>query len=289
MKTKSPHLFFILPVSCYILALVVYPIAFNVYLSLLNWSVANPNPTLIGIVNYLQLFSDNLFWLSLENTVKYAVIIAPSHLVIGLLLALALNLPAWENHKRLRNILLPLLVLPGPLAPISVGTIWKWAFDPAYSFLSRTPLQWIVEINWLGSMDLALFAVCFVEIWRGYPLAMLLLLGAVSTIPAELYEAAQIDGATTLRMFRNITLPLLRNAIILVTVLDTLWVLTSFDTILLLTGGGPNYSTLNLSLLVWMKGFENWEFSYAASLGTVTAIIFLSFSYLMVRRYQIGE
>ncbi len=272
------------PAILTVFALGIYPLFFNVYISFTNWSVQNPNYSFVGIENYVTVLSESAFQVALRNTGVYILLIASSHIAIGLVFSQLLLTPRMTRY---RIVLLPLIILPGPLSPISVGTIWKWGFDPAFSFLKGTPLNAFLQLNWLGDPNLSLLAVSLVEIWRGYPLATLLLLAGASAIPSEYYAAAKIDGASTWMIFRKVTLPLLRNALILTVIIDSLFTITTFDTLYLLTGGGPLNSSLNLSLWVWEKGFENFEFAAAGAAGIIMLGIFLVISLGIIKFYRV--
>lgn len=234
----------------------------------------------IGLGAYRRLFADQQFAATLFNTGVFVTSVVAMHLVLGLGVAMLLNMDV-----RARWLFRVIAILPWTMPDVIGGLIFRFIFDTltggANTVLAMLHLGG--PIDWLGDPVLSLLTVIFAEVWRGYPYVMLILLAGLQTIPRDQYEAAQIDGVGAFKTFIHITLPNLRSMIFLAVVLDAIWECRLFGMIYGMTGGGPGYSTQNLSLLVYKSYFQFFDTAYASSAAVVLAAILMVLAIPYVR------
>jgi len=274
---------FISPMIIFMMVLYLYPLLQSSIISFKdrsgNWS---------GLSNYLQLFSDSMFWLSLKNTVIFTIVSVVLHLIVGLGIALLLNL---KLRPLVMNFFRGILMIPWLLATVVAAGIWVLIYHPVgilnYFFTSLHIIS--VPISWLGNPKFALLSVILVNVWKFYPIFMVMILAGLKAIPIEIYEAAKVDGVKPYQSFLHITLPHLRSIIIFVTLLDTIWTFRHFDLVYVMTGGGPMYKTELLTNYIYDVSFRNLQFNYGSTIAIFMLIISLIFSVFYLRLYHEGE
>lgn len=263
---------FILPNFLGFAALTLVPVLVLFYVAFTNWNVFG-KADWTGLANFRRMLHDASFWTALQNTAYYSVLHIPLTLAAALGLALLLN-------RKLRGVgfFRTAAFFPYITSIVALTYVWNLLFSPEYGpingFLRAIgiddPPGWTTSATW--SMP----AVVVVGVWRDMGYYMLLFLAGLQTIPAQLYEAAKMDGANAWQRFRSVTLPGLRPTTFLVAVLLTIGSFKVFDVILLLTNGGPGQSTLVLSQFIYQKGFVENQFGYASAVSIVLfAICFL--------------
>lgn len=236
--------------------------------------------------NYVKLVKDKLFWNAMSITFRFVASTVLLHLLVGLAVALALN--AQIRANRFFRVI---AILPWTVPDVISGLIWRFMYNPTSGIINHLLRQTGLTksyIEWLAQPHLALPSVIFADVWRGYPFVMIILLAGLQAIPRELYEAARVDGASSLQEFRHITIPLLRRMIIIALALDTIWQFRRFGLIYNMTLGGPGHVTEILSLYVYKQYFKYFNFEYASAMAVVMAVIMLIISLpyvrMMVRR-----
>ncbi|MCL1900444.1 MAG: sugar ABC transporter permease [Promicromonosporaceae bacterium] len=235
------------------------------YMSLTNWNIFGTSE-FIGLDNYRRLLDDPSFRTALRNTTLYALIHIPLTFVVALGLALLLN-------KKFRGVTFfrTVAFFPYITSIVAIAAVWNMLFSPEMGPINQF-LMWLGVENppgWVVSTDWSLPAVIIVQTWRFMGYYMLLFLAGLQTVPAELYEAARMDGASAWKRFKHVTLPCLRPTTFLVTVLLTIGAFRVFDLVLIMTNGGPGQSTLVLSQYIWQRGFEQNQFGYASAIAVV--------------------
>ena len=240
----------------------VLPLAWNLWLSFQDWSPLHP-AQFIGAENYAEmLFDDEVFWQALWNTLIFMAS-APIGIAIALALALLVN-----ADIRGRDVYRTIIFLSYPLMTVAVAIIWRWMFDERVGLINYVARSLgLVDhpIPFLNSFDWALPSVIAANIWQMLGFYMIILLTGLQNIPPQLHEAAAIDGADALGIFRRITLPLLRPALFLCFVIGILNSFTSFDLVYVMTGGGPGRATELLVTYIYKLGFAQTRFDYAAA------------------------
>lgn len=248
----------------------ILPLAWNVVLSFQAWSPLRP-AVFIGLDNYEEMLTDDVFWQSLWNTV-FIILSAP----VGIALALGLALLVNSNISG-RNVYRTLIFLSYPLMTVAVAIIWRWMYDERVgllNYVARLLHLTDTPIPFLNSFVWALPSVVVANIWQMLGFYMIILLTGLQNIPSSLFEAAEIDGATASDRFWRITLPLLRPSIFLCFVIGMLNSVTSFDLVYVMTGGGPGRATEILVTYIYKLGFVQTRFDYAAAV-TVVFFVFL--------------
>ena len=274
---------FLLPAIAVTAAIVLYPVLQTVWLSLHSYVIYDPEATaFVGLANFRAVLGDEVFWISLRHSVVWIVGVVALQFLLGLVTALLLNESFWW-----RGLARALVVVPWALPSVIIGLMWTWMYDfnvgVINDLLLRTGL--IAEpVAWLARPDTALAAIMAALVWQGFPFFAVTLLAGLQTVPAELYEAAEIDGAGRWRRFVSITLPSIADVIATALLLRTIWVANSLDVILVMTGGGPGYATHTLPFYAFQRAYSGMEFSYGAALALVLTLMLLAVVWLYVRR-----
>ncbi len=274
---------FLWPSLLVLFALLLYPLFYVIRLSFYDSNLTRE--TWVGLSNYATLINDPLFWKSFLQTVLFTVGSVVMHLVIGLALALLLNA---EINRRFRSLARGILIVPWLLAPTVAGMIWVLMLAPLGVVNALLANLGIVDQNaniaWLGDPATSLASVTAMNVWRAFPFFMVMLLAGLQAIPLQLYEAAEIDGATLFEQFRYVTLPQLRSVIATIVLLDSIWTFRAFDPVFIMTGGGPTNSSEVLATAIYFDGFQKLKFGYASAEAVVMFIVLFIVSGVYVRR-----
>ena len=274
---------FLWPSLAILIALMIYPLVSVVRLSFYDSNLSRE--TWIGLGNYVTLAKDPLFWSALWNTVLFTIGSVVLHLAIGLSLALLLN---SDINRRFRSLARGILIVPWLLAPTVAGMIWVLMLAPfgVFNGLLATIGLTLPSAStaWLGDPSTSLLSVTGMNVWRAFPFFMVMLLAGLQAIPAQLYEAAQIDGANLVKQFWYITLPELRTIIATIVLLDSIWTFRAFDPVFIMTGGGPMNSSEVLATAIYFDGFQKLKFGYASAEAVVMLAILFAVSVVYVRR-----
>ena len=274
---------FLLPAIAVTAAIVLFPVAQTVWLSFQSYVIYDPDATeFVAWGNYAALLRDEVFWISLRHSLVWIVGVVGLQFLLGLVAALLLNESFWW-----RGLARALVVIPWALPSVIIGLMWTWMYDFNVGVSNDLLLRiGLIDqpIAWLARPDTALGAIMLALIWQGFPFFAVTLLAGLQTVPAELYEAAEIDGAGRWRRFVSITLPSIADVIATALLLRTIWVANSLDVILVMTGGGPGYATHTLPLYAFLRAYSGMEFSYGAALAIVLTLMLLAVVWLYVRR-----
>lgn len=273
---------FMLPSLAVMALFMFYPLIRAAWLSLTNYSFFGTSQ-FIGLGNYTKLLHDPQFWNDLGNTAYYAAVTTPVSIVLALGLALLLNRRGLPG----RGILRAAIFLPAVVSLAVAAIPFRLMFTPSIGLVT----YWLGALgihasDWLNSTTLAMPAVIIVGIWKDVGFYMVIYLAGLQTIPREFYEAARIDGASTWQRFRRITLPLLNNTTMFVTIIALIASFQAFDQIYVMTQGGPAFSTETLVMLIYRQGFQNFAMGYASATGYVLVLIILLFSLLQMRYFN---
>ncbi len=274
---------FLWPALTILILLMIYPLVEVVRLSFHDSNLTRQ--TWVGLDNYAALLADPLFWQAFLQTVLFTIGSVVMHLLIGLALALLLNA---EINRRFRTLARGILIVPWLLAPTVAGMIWVLMLAPfgvVNALLAKLGLMAAdANVSWLGDPATSLLSVTLMNIWRAFPFFMVMLLAGLQAIPAQLYEAAQIDGATGVKQFWYITLPSLRSIIATVVLLNSIWTFRAFDPVFIMTGGGPMNSSEVLATAIYFDGFQKLKFGYASAEAVVMFAVLFAVSAVYLRR-----
>jgi len=279
-KNLRPVAQLTIPTWIFLALVVLIPFFYGVYISFLNINLASfLPPSFVGFDNYQTVLAASETWSTLRITLIITFIGLLTQIPIGILLALVL-------HENLRGtkIFRSILITPMLLTPVAVGLTYRFMFDTDLGVINwALGSIGIEKVNWLGSQTSALFAIIIVDSWQSIPFVMLLVLAALTAISPSLYEAAKVDGASASQIFRRITLPLITPTLLVITMIKIMDFLKLFDTLFILTRGGPGNATTTLGLWTYKTGFVFLEFSRAAALGVIITIITLPVYFLWRR------
>jgi multiple sugar transport system permease protein len=281
MRKFTPYVL-LFPALLFTVFVLVYPLAQNLINSMLNVSLIKGGNQWVGLHNYGRIFNDALFWLAFRNTAIYAVAGTLLALLVGLGLALLLNVKVG----RVNDIAAFLYTIPWVVSPVVAGFAWKWVLNDRFGIVN----YWLTNAgivklgtSWLGDPHTALLCVIVARVWQFYPFAMVMFLAGLQTIPQEQYEAAAVDGATTFRKFFNITLPNLKSVSSVLLVLGVIWSFNDFNMVFVMTRGGPINASMVLPVLVRELSFVHFDLGAGSALSIVTFALLVSLSYLYLK------
>ncbi|RWZ54435.1 sugar ABC transporter permease [Halobacillus fulvus] len=274
-QRKFTPFMFLLP-GCIILgAFIFYPMIQAIWLSFTDYNMIQQDPNFVGTANYQELFADPLFWKVLGQTLLYLVIVVPALVFLPIFLAILVN-------QQLRGITFfrSIYYLPVVTSMVVVGIAWKWMYaDQGVLNYLLESLGIISEpVHWLTSTSTSLFAIMAVTIWKGLGYYMVIYLAGLQAIPSDLYEAADIDGASKWRQIIHITIPLLMPSIMIVTIMSSISAMKVFEEIYVMTQGGPLNSSMTLVYYIYNEAFESLEMGFASAAGVILFIVTLMFS-----------
>lgn len=277
----------LLPVVALFIWLRVIPAASTINLSFHNWNLIRPNKPFIGLTNFINLFNDRLFLMSLKNTVIFAFATVIFGMLLAMPLALALNRP-----KKLSGFYQSVYFLPviTPMVPIAV--IFKWIYDPGYGLLNYFLSFFGVDpIGWLMYPSLALASIIVMCIWKNLGYHMLMLLVGLKNISVQYYEAAAIDGANKWQIFWRITLPLLKPILLYVFITTSIEGFNIFTPVYVMTTGSqgaPGNAVRTLVYNIYEEGFRYFKMGYASAQAVVLLLLVLAVTMLQFRMFR-GE
>ncbi|MDP9867176.1 MULTISPECIES: carbohydrate ABC transporter permease [Streptosporangium] len=262
-------LLLMLPALVPVLVFSVGPLLYGIFLAFTDArSGRNAVTSFVGLSNFGDLLADGDFWASFRIGMIWAVSVTVLQFLASLGLALLLN-----QDLRFRGFARVLAVVPWAMPPVVIGLMWRLVYHPDAGILNG---MLGTEIDWLNDFSVALPAVIVVGIWTGMPQTTVVLLAGLQSVPKELYEAVEVDGAGVWRKFWNITLPQLRPVIVAITSLDFVWNINQFGLVYVLTQGGPGGQTRLPMLFAYEEAFRYGFFGYAATLGVAIVIVVLA-------------
>lgn len=272
----------ILPSFLIILGISLQPIISTLYLSLFEVPRGiNLQNTFVGLGNYIELLSEPIFWATIGRTFYFTVISVSLELVLGLAIAQLIHAhpPGWQFLRTS-------LIIPWAVPTIVNGTMWRWIYNADYGALNGLLLQLgLIEnyIPWLTLPNMAMNLVILADIWHSVPFIALILQAALATLPADLEEAASVDGATALQYFWFIRLPLLRPAILVALIIRTVEAFRAFDIIYVITNGGPANGTVTISFLTYLEMFSFGHAGRGSALSFLISIFTLGLAFIYIR------
>ncbi|MCC6396920.1 MAG: sugar ABC transporter permease [Bacteroidetes bacterium] len=251
---------------------VVFPVVFSFFLSFHKWNMFSAEQAFVGFDNYAAILVNPEFWSVLSNTALYTLGTVPLNMVIALAAAYVLN-------KKIigRRILRTAFFLPVVMSPVAAAVIWRWVYEPNFGLLNYgLSVFGIPSVNWLNDPTAAMFALILMGVWKSFGVNLVLFSAGLQGIPEQYYEAAQIDGAGKVRQFWNITLPLLSPTTFFILVMSIISSFQVFDTVYVLTSGGPLGSTKVLVFYLYENAFKYFEMGYASAVAYLLfAIVFV--------------
>jgi multiple sugar transport system permease protein len=268
----------IAPAMVTLVVVALVPFVYTIYLSLHEMQYARVGEW-AGLANYRALLTNARFWHSVWISTLFVAMAVPLQFALGLLGALVLN-QGIRGHA----LIVPVLFVPTMMAPIVVAILWKVMLAGSWGLLSHNILERfgiLTDISVLASPALALYALVFIDVWQWTPFVMLALFAGLQSLPLAPYRAAAVDGATALQTFRRLTFPLLTPLMAVIVLLRLIDAFKVFDTIFLLTAGGPGQATESLSLFTYKTVFDFWNLGTATATAVVIWLMFFVSSNLV--------
>jgi alpha-1,4-digalacturonate transport system permease protein len=247
---------------------IIYPALSGIRMAFYEWSVLEGH-VFNGLINFFELFRDDMFWITFKNTLIYVCSVVPLLVIVSMGLGL-LSSKVMKGMGLFRAC----FYLPAMLSLIMVGISWRWILGDEIGILNFALKSMGLEpVSWLTSRAMAMISLVFVTVWQGAGFYMMIFLGGLQAIPEMLYEASDIDGASKVQAFFHVTLPMLKPTTLVVTVLATINSFKAFELIYVMTEGGPGYSTKFLVQNIYQIAFEEDRMGYAAAMSLVLLLI----------------
>lgn len=277
----EPYLY-ILPVFLLLLLMFGYPLINSFVMAFQNYKLTAPNAIRFnGLANFQKLFADKDMGLIMRNSLVYVVASVAGQFILGMTLALALR-----KKFRGRGLYQAVVFLPWAFSAFVIGLIYRWSFNGEYGVVNDIlqKLGWVSEkLAWLGTPGLSLLVVILAMIWMGVPFFAIMNLAALQSIPADVYEAADMDGCSGVRRFFAITLPYIKPTVIVTILLRTIWIFNSFDLIVVITGGGPANYSQTLPSYMYTRAFSGYDFGLASALGVLLMVLLAVYAVVFLK------
>jgi multiple sugar transport system permease protein len=284
-STEAQHSFILT-----LLAITIFPLLYELRLVFMSWELTtNTPPEFVGLQNLIDvLFHDNRFWSSMRVTATLIVLGVAIELAIGTGLALLLN-----RLGRWRTSLVSLFLIPVLIAPVVAGMQFRMIYHDQFG-----PLNYLIELvtfgrwggfAWIADPKVALFSILMTDVWQWTPFLMLIVLAGLQSVPQDLYEAAEVDGATSWQTFWRITAPLLLPVIIIGILIRAMDSFKLFDIVYLLTGGGPGNVTETISFYTYLQGFKFFSLGYTAAMAFIQLIVITVIAQIFLRFQKQGR
>jgi len=270
----------ITPTLFLLLILVIFPTLYLLWLSLSKWDVSSGGPQFIGFGNYLKLFTDdNFFWKSIQRSVIFVIVGVSVEYILGLGIAILMLKPI-----RGIGLFRTLMTAPMAMTPIVTGMVWLILYNPNYGMVNYLlSFIGITGVEWISKPETALLALIIVDIWQWTPFMFLVLTAGLLSVPTQVLEAARVDGANVWQEFWHITFPLLRNISLLAILLRTVDIWKVFDTIFVLTKGGPGTATQTLNFYAYLQSFQWFHLGYGGAIMVFGVAVILIFANVFLK------
>ena len=261
----------ILPALLTMSAVLVYPLAYSFWISFFDWNITSVGRPFLGLRNYVEALTNASSQFIFAQNIAFTVICIALEFVIGMALALLL-----ARQFVGRGLARTLLLLPMLTAPVLAGFNFRWIFNDRFGLANQLLIQLGLQpYAWLADANLARAVIVLVTIWQGIPFMMLLLLAGLESLPASPFEAAIVDGASAWQRFLHIALPLLRPVIVVAVSLRVIDLFRTFDTIYIITFGGPGHATELLPFYIYRAAFSSGRFGFASALSYIVLVLTL--------------
>lgn len=267
---------YLAPALVFVLAFTAYPLGQMVWMSLHNWSLLTP-PRFVGLANYRRAFSDGQFWISFVFTLKYTALITPILIVGGYLIALLTS-----HNSPLRRVTRTVVFVPVVIGLGVSSLLWYWLFSPDFGLANKALMDLGLvskPVLWLGvEADRSNYAIIASVVWKVIGFGMILFVGAIQAIPAEITEASLVDGASERQRVTRVVLPLTMRTVLLVTLVSVIGSLLAFDQFYIMTAGQPHNETATSVFYVYLNSFPYLKLGYGAALSIILALTILAFT-----------
>lgn len=287
-RTTIAGWFFVSPALLLFLAFIAGPFIFALVLALFKWDLLT-DPSFVGFKNFVDLFSDPVLPKVLVNTFVFAAASVVTHIVFGLLLALAVNRIISRAFSYFLRVA---IFFPFLISWAAVSLLWKYVLDPTFGYVAQYAGMVGIDVpNFFADPAWALPAIIFIDLWHTLGFTFIIMLAGLQTVPRELIEAAKTDGAGNWQTFWNVTLPLMSPTMFFAMIITFIGAFQIFDPIQIITEGGPQNSTKTIVMYLYERGFQSFQMGYAAAVALVVFIIVMGVTLVqfLVRRKWVFE
>ena len=284
-RKPSPAAYlFIAPAISVLFIFLLAPLAASFMISLTNWNIYGVNDyskiIFTGLDNYIKLLSDPVFYISLRNTLIFAVIGVPLSVAVSLFSAVALN----NRFVKFKGFFRTAFFIPVITTMVAVAVIWRWLYNPELGIFNwALGLFGLPGQNWLSNGYLALPSLILMAVWKGFGYNMIIFIAALQAIPTSIYEAAEIDGATELQKFVHVTVPMLSKTTFFIVLMTSIGYLQFFAEPYIMTGGGPMNATMSVVLYMYNHGFKYYNLGYSSAIAYLLFGIIIAFTYFQMK------
>ena len=272
---------FILPAGLVVAAVILFPWAFTLFMSLQDFHIGSPS-SFVGADNYLRMLGDERFLYSIVRTLYFTALSVVAPLVLGVAAAVC-----FHREFAGRGIARTIFIMPMMATPVAVALVWTMMFHPQLGVLNYLLTSvGLPPSEWVYSPQTVIPTLAMVETWQWTPLVMLIVLGGLASLPTDPYEAAVLDGASGWQVFRHVTLPLVWPFIVVAAVIRGVDALKAFDTIFVISNGGPGTASETLNILLYLEAFSFYDIGYASAIVVVFFVLILLVTLLMLHFRQ---
>lgn len=272
---------FAVPAALIVATVILFPWLFTLFMSVHDWKVSG-NVYWVGFRNYVHLMNDGRFLWAVARTLYFTIAAVAFPVLIGLWAAVC-----FARKFPLRGAARTLFIMPMMATPVAIALVWTMMFHPQLGVLNYLLTSvGLPPSSWVYNANTVIPTLVMVETWQWTPLVMLIVLGGISSLPIDPYEAAEIDGANGWQMFRYITLPLIQPFIIVATVMRIIDALKAFDTIFVITNGGPGTASETINMLLYQTAFGYYDLGYASAMVVVFFVLIMLLSLVLLRTRQ---
>ena len=271
------YLPFAYPALAITAAVIVFPWLFTIYMSFHDWKIGQAREY-VGFANFVKLATDTRFHESIVHTLYFTLLAVVLPVIFGTIAALLFN-----ERFPLRGLFRAVFILPMMATPVAVALVWKMMFHPQLGVLNYLlSLAGIPPQLWVYEPSTVIPSLVLVEVWHWTPLVMLIVLGGLAALPTEPYESAKIDGASGWQMFRHITLPLIMPFLLVAIVIRTIDALKAFDTIYVITQGGPGTASETINIYLYLQAFSFYNIGYASAITIVFFVLIVALALVLL-------
>ena len=278
---RGRYMRFVVPALIVILAVIVFPWLFTIWMSVHDWQITQTQ-TFTGLDNYQRLLTDQRFLESIVHTLYFTVLAVILPVIFGVFSAVIF-------HQRFpwRGVLRAIFIMPMMATPVAVALVWTMMFHPQLGVLNYllTSIGLPGQL-WVYDQSTVIPSLVMIEVWHWTPLVMLIVLGGLAALPTEPYESALIDGASQWQMFRHITLPLVMPFIMVAVIIRTIDALKAFDTIFVITQGGPGTASETINVYLYLQAFSFYNIGHASAVVVVFFVLIVVLSLLLLYARQ---
>src|SRR5215218_3809962 len=280
-RRRRRYYLFIVPALVVVGAVIIFPWLFTLWMSAFEWKIGG-TPHFVGFDNYTGLFTNRRFLEAVVRTFYFTALAVIVPLILGTIAAMI-----FHREFKFRGLLRGVFILPMMATPVAVALVWTMMFHPQQGVLNYLlSLVGLPPSQWVYSPTLVIPSLVLVEVWHWTPLVMLIVLGGMAALPTEPYESARLDGASEWQLFRYITLPLVAPFLFVAGVIRTIDALKTFDTIYVITSGGPGTASETINLYLYLQAFAFYNIGNASAVVVIFFVIVLALALLLLHVRQ---